>query len=243
MSMGGFMTYKLACDLPQTLSAIAVVTGNMLTTLQTTCTVPNGLPVMHFHGTSDAIVNYFGSAGISSVDSTIKWWVNQNNCNSSVVFTALPNTNLSDNCTAEKYYFGGGKNRSEITLYKIINGGHTWPGSIPLQGLGNTNQDINASNIIGNFFQTFCGTVGMNELKNSDPFCLFPNPANNSINVQLPEQKFNLSLYDNFGKKIVEQNNILGNTQIDCSTFLNGIYLIKTTTEKQTFSQKIIINH
>jgi polyhydroxybutyrate depolymerase len=136
MSQGGFLVYKLACSLLQPIKAIAVVSGNMSQNLQNNCAISTGIPVMHFHGTSDPLVNYNGTIGIPTVPTTINWWVDQNNCDTNPVFTLLPDTNLSDNSNVEKYYYGGGINGSEMTFFKIINGGHTWPGatSVPLFG-------------------------------------------------------------------------------------------------------------
>ena len=74
MSDGAFMTYKLACTLPQRLTAIAPVAGNMSTTLQNSCAPTYPIPLMHFHGTADPLVNYNGTIGIPSVTTTINWW-------------------------------------------------------------------------------------------------------------------------------------------------------------------------
>jgi polyhydroxybutyrate depolymerase len=40
-------------------------------------------------------------------------------------------------------------------LYKVNNGGHTWPGSIGVTGAGNTNRDISASDEIWKFVSRF----------------------------------------------------------------------------------------
>jgi polyhydroxybutyrate depolymerase len=160
MSMGGFMTYKLACNLP--LTAIAVVAGNMPLLLQNNCGVAAGLPLMHFHGTADQVVPYTGGFGIPPVETTIKWWVNKNNCNSTPVVSSLPNINLTDNCYVEQYDYTGGINGSTVTLYKIYNGGHTWPsGIIDIPSYGNTNRDINASALMGAFFSRFCEAINL----------------------------------------------------------------------------------
>ncbi|MES2648416.1 MAG: PHB depolymerase family esterase [Bacteroidota bacterium] len=156
MSMGGFMSYKLGCSLYSRLTAIAVVAGNMPQLQQFNCPVSNGLPIMHFHGTADETVLYNGSAGIPSVPSTIAWWVNTNACNSTPVITQVPDINLADNSNVESSTYTNGKNNSEVVLYKIINGGHSWPGAIAIPGFGNTNQDINASKLTWDFFKRFC---------------------------------------------------------------------------------------
>ncbi len=245
ISEGGFMTYKLACALPYPLTAIAVVAGNMSKTLQNNCAVVSGLPVMHFHGTADGIVNYNGVFPvIPPVDTTIQWWVNKNICNTTPVFTSLPDTNSGDSCTAEKYYYDGGANGSEVIFYKIINGGHTWPGATPKPLLGNTNQDINASALIGSFFQQFCSSpLGLNEFENEISVSIFPNPARNIFTIDLPQQNFTLEIFDVTGRKVYSNNIRYSKTQIDFNNFPNGLYFIQIYDSKNIFTQKIIISH
>jgi len=62
----------------------------------------------------------------------------------------------TDNCTVEMYTYTECNGDSEIIFYKVIDGGHTWPGA------GNaefptvfTNQDIDASLEIWNFFKDY----------------------------------------------------------------------------------------
>jgi polyhydroxybutyrate depolymerase len=195
MSQGGFLTYKLACALPQVIKAIGVVSGNMSQSLQNSCNVAAGLPVLHFHGNADQLVNYNGTTGIPPVLTTINWWVTKNACNTNVLFNALPDINVSDNCTVEKYYYGSGTAGSNVTFYKILNGGHTWPGASPIPAFGPTNLDINASQIIGDFFNQFCSTTtGIVETK-PEQLSLYPNPFTSNISIDNTNgsEIFNLS--------------------------------------------------
>lgn len=145
MSNGGFMSYKLACELNDKIAAIASVTGSMTTDQIGSCNPDNTVPVMQIHGTSDLIVPYNGSLGIVPIDDVISFWVDFNNCNTIPTINNLPDINLIDFCTVEHYIYDNGINDSSVELYKIINGGHTWPGAgFPIAG-NNTNQDVNAS--------------------------------------------------------------------------------------------------
>lgn len=162
MSMGGFMTYKLACNLSSRLTAIAVVAGNMPVTLQNNCAVASGLPVMHFHGTADPIVSYTGSLGIPPVETTVNWWVTKNKCSTTATVTTLPNISTTDNSYAEQYDYPNGSNGSMVTFYKIYNGGHTWPsGIIDIPSFGNTNRDVDASLASWLFFSRFCSSLNL----------------------------------------------------------------------------------
>ena len=50
--------------------------------------------------------------------------------------------------------FAGGRDGSEVVLYTIWGGGHTWPGQDPRMDLmGKFTRDINANDLIWDFFQ------------------------------------------------------------------------------------------
>jgi polyhydroxybutyrate depolymerase len=237
MSQGGFLTYKLACSLPQSIKAIAVVSGNMSQNLQNTCVVSSGLPIIHFHGTADSLVKYNGVVGIPPVPNTINWWVAQNNCNTTPVFSSPPNINLLDGSTVEKYNYSGGTNGSEINFYKIINGGHTWPGALSSSPFGFTNLDINASQIIGDFFSQYCPvSVGISE-SNLLNLSVYPNPFSDIINVENTDKLKSYQLYNSIGQIVWKGENIENN---DFTHFQNGIYFLKVSTQTGQQTLKLI---
>ena len=142
MSNGGFMSYTLACSLSNRIAAIASVTGTMNTNQSLTCSPQHPVPVMEIHGTADGTVPYNGTTGMSSVANTLNYWVGFNQTNSSPVFTNVPNISTTDGCTAEHYVYENGTNGVEVEHYKIINGGHTWPGAPVI--VGTTNYELEA---------------------------------------------------------------------------------------------------
>ncbi|MEO8150811.1 MAG: serine hydrolase [Bacteroidia bacterium] len=71
----------------------------------------------------------------------------------------------------------------------------------------------------------------------------FPNPAQQFFNIQLPETKFDLIIYDLTGRKLLEHKNVFSQIKIDCKEFSRGIYFIKVITDKNTITEKIIIQH
>ena len=52
--------------------------------------------------------------------------------------------------TLESY--AGCKGGSEVQLYVIANGGHTWPGAVQVRRNGPTTQSIKATDLIWHFF-------------------------------------------------------------------------------------------
>jgi len=152
-SNGGFMAYKLACQLSHRIAAVASVSGVMSTSTLENCNPSRPIPVLHIHGTKDIYVFIDGLKEWLSVEETILYWTNFNNCDISEM-TVLQDSDPTDDCTVEKYSYENCTNNSNVTYYKIIDGGHTWPGSGPVT-YQNTNLDINASLEIWNFFKDF----------------------------------------------------------------------------------------
>ena len=244
-SNGGFMTYRFANNTRHIINAMAIGSGNMANSLKNSSTSAPQIPVMHFHGTADSTVPYIGIPPfITPVDSTIQWWVQHNNSNTSPVFTAIPNANLTDSSTVEKYYYGGGSNGSEVTFYKVINGGHTWSGSSFNLPFGFTNQDINQSAIIGDFFDRFCSaTTGLNDGMSDNSFSIYPNPINEQLTITtLTNDKIMFILYDHLSRQIL--NKTLVNTlTIKTGQLADGIYFYSIwNSNRQIESGKIIKN-
>lgn len=154
MSNGGFMSYRLACELTNKIAKIASVTGTMNPGLFGTCTPSSSIPVMEIHGTADATVPYNGIPNVMMpISDVIAYWIAHNNCDLTPTITAIPDNDPNDNCTAERIVYSNGDNGSEVIHYKITGGGHTWPDAIIDIPGSNTNHDFNASAAIWEFFK------------------------------------------------------------------------------------------
>lgn len=236
MSDGGFMTYKFASATTQIIKAVAVGSGNMAKTLQNSSASAPQIPVMHFHGTADQIVNYNGVFPLlPPVDSTIQWWVNHNNCNTTPVITTIVNTNTADSSTVEKYYYGGGTNGSEMTYYRVINGGHTWSGAVPAPPLGFTNQDINQSALIGSFFKNFCSAAtGLSTTATANAVSIFPNPFSGLVTFRLADKEpATVSLYNFLGQPVLQQS-FTNSVTLHTDYLADGIYFYELRSNKGT---------
>ena len=73
-SNGGFMAYKLACQLSNRIAAIAPVGGVLSRTTATNCNPLRTIPVLHIHGTEDGWIPIEGlrSKNWLSVDETLR---------------------------------------------------------------------------------------------------------------------------------------------------------------------------
>lgn len=131
-SAGGFMAYNLAMSIPSKIAAIAPVAANMYAV--------NGFnwnsffasnefrarPVLHIHGDSDATVTYPDPN--HAPDSWNEWPLS-----SLAYFTcgqttySTPQQNVNSSGSVKKIVFCNPGTSNEISLIRIVGGGHGWP--------------------------------------------------------------------------------------------------------------------
>ena len=184
MSNGGFMSHDLACFRSERFAAIASVTGTMISPRLSTCASTHPMPVMQIHGTADATVPYVGGSGFVPVETLVDHWVQFNNCSPAPAFTAMPNIAPGDGCTVEHYVYSGGTSGSSVELYKVLGGGHTWPGAAFNTGV--TNQDIKASIEIWRFFSQYRLSDLATGVEDQEAiaFSMGPNPTTDAFHLR-----------------------------------------------------------
>jgi polyhydroxybutyrate depolymerase len=152
------MCYRLAAELPGRFAAIAPVAGTMTVDMPPR---PRPISVMHFHGTADTLVPYGGpddttpdTVRFLSVDETVRAWARANGCPSEPTIIDEPDRR-DDRTTVRRFTFGPGKHDTEVILYRIEGGGHTWPGNdtVLKKVLGTSTHDISANDLIWEFFR------------------------------------------------------------------------------------------
>lgn len=184
MSNGGFMSHDLACFRSSRITAIASVTGSMTTLRMNSCAAVHPTPVMQIHGTADPTVPFAGGNGSVSVDALMQHWASFNNCAATPTINPVPNTNLADGSTVEHHVWPNGANGSTVELFKVLGGGHTWPGA-PIN-TGVTNRDINASIEIWRFFSRYrlsTLSTGVSEQERL-AFSVGPNPSTDRFHLR-----------------------------------------------------------
>ena len=72
-------------------------------------------------------------------------------------------------------------------------------------------------------------------------FSIYPNPANNSINISTNESINHIDIYDVKGSLIFSQSYQQKRTSIDVSDFAKGVYAIKVVSMKNSSVQQLII--
>ena len=228
MSNGGFMSYRLACELNHRIAAIASVTGSMVPSYFGSCNPGRAVPAMEIHGTADDVVPYEGEPGISlHIDTVVQYWATNNTCNPNPASQALPDVDTGDGSTVTRFDYNDCENGHQVSLLRVTGGGHTWPGTI--FNLGATNQDINASVEIWRFFSRFTLSEisSLDEVAASEPLLrLYPNPATGFLQLEPRYTPVLTTVYNAVGQAI-QQEQISGATTLDLSTWHPGIYFVE----------------
>lgn len=163
MSNGAMFAHRVGCELSDIVAAIAPVAGTMPEVTSADCLPPRPQAVVLFHGTKDAFVPYKGGATrrngngrVLSAEDTARIWAEENSCDLDPVIKILPDT-ARDGTTVTQISYTNCKEDADVVFYKIIDGGHTWPGGwqyLPKILVGKTTRDINANKIIWAFFKS-----------------------------------------------------------------------------------------
>jgi polyhydroxybutyrate depolymerase len=159
ISNGAMFSTLLVCALPGRLAAIAPVSG-----VNATNVCRAGTPrasVLAFHGTADPIVPYEGGAYFSGaaagralgipqakkVDDAVAAWAAFDGCRANASTTPVA-------ADVQHLVWPGCPGGRAVELYRIIGGGHTWPGGIPVAPgrLGATTESISATQLMLDFF-------------------------------------------------------------------------------------------
>jgi len=141
MSLGGFMSYRLACELEE-INGIGSVTGSMA--VYYNCVPPNKKNIIHFHGTSDTVVPYNGNSWTTNVENAQAFWDDYNNCQSQSEVT-MPDFNGDGVYSTQLISYNCDGNR-EVILYAMEGEGHTWFRK-------SWGHDLNSSELIWEFFE------------------------------------------------------------------------------------------
>jgi polyhydroxybutyrate depolymerase len=170
ISNGAIMSYRLACELSPKITAIAPVDGNIPYLLSTHCSPSQSVSVLAINNLNDPLVPFGGGeiyghfhrvklGRVLSVNESIGFWVNRNRCSITPVVTEEPDRDPKDGTRVTRTQYINGIDETEVILYAIEGGGHTWPGGfqyLPAWIIGKTSRDIDADEIIWSFFKEHC---------------------------------------------------------------------------------------
>ena len=151
MSNGGFMCYRLACEIGDKIAAIAPVAATMN---YPNCVPKTNVPIIHFHSYQDYNVPWQGGVGDGLSDhfnppilEVLTEWSTHNDCTTDT-YNQIQTTSFDhfiwENCDSTQ----------SIELYMTHDGGHSWPmGTKPRAAADEPSSAINANEVMWEFFQ------------------------------------------------------------------------------------------
>jgi len=162
ISNGGMMCYVLSAKLPDKLAATASLVSSLSNSQLEKLPESKPLPLIIMNGTDDPIVPYKGGSiklfglklgQVVSTEELVKYFIKRNNCSTTPVVTYEKDKDPNDGTRVRKELYSSSTN-TEVILYTIEGGGHSWPGTLKgKEKNGKTSRDINASEVIWEFFK------------------------------------------------------------------------------------------
>ena len=167
ISNGAILSYRLACELSHKITAIAPVDGNIPLLLLGECSPSLPVSVLAINNINDPLVPFEGGeiyghfhrvklGKVLSVNESIGFWVNFNKCSTIPIVTEEPDRDPKDGTRVTRKEYISEGDGTEVILYSIDGGGHTWPGGfqyLPAWIIGKTSRDIDANEVIWSFFK------------------------------------------------------------------------------------------
>lgn len=168
VSNGGKMALRLACEASEVLAGVAAVIASLPAELH--CQPSSSVSIMLLNGTQDPLVPYEGGqvhfsrqelgAALSTPD-TINFWVEANGCRKSLEEAWLPDLDPQDGTRIRQEGYADCAGGSQVLLYEVQGGGHTWPGGsqyAPAFLIGKVSRDARAGELIWSFFESIQAT-------------------------------------------------------------------------------------
>ncbi len=165
LSMGGFMTERMACEQAELFAAIAVIGATVPKKYRQTCKPGRAIPALLMHGTADPISSWYGvvmpGAELLSVNESAQFYADLAGC-MAAADNALPNLGPARASTVTVRRWSICRGSAAVMLYRIQGGGHLPPSFDPGRGetlvatlLGERSHAIDAAEEIWNFFRQF----------------------------------------------------------------------------------------
>ena len=230
-SNGGYFSFELGCKLSNRIAAIGSNSGTMSLETYDACNPLHPTAVLSIHGTADNTVSYNGDKPFNSISlmDVNNYWINFNNTDTLPIVTKLPDINTTDGSTVELQEYENGNNCTSVVHYKIIGGGHSWPG---FRG----NMDIDARKVIWDFVSRYdingligCGPITNNEHIQKTNFTKFaPNPTKDFVIIETNlTRSLDYHIYSITGKHIITGKIEASKKSIDLTDLPTGIYMLK----------------
>ncbi len=164
LSMGGFMTARMACLHSELFAAIAIIAATAPERYRQTCRPLRAMPALVMHGTLDPISSWFGMAipgsPLMSALDTARFYAKLAGCMNSTDIGVPAQDRYSPNVTVRQWSLC--RDSVGVELYQIKGGGHMPPSLQPGRGetfvsifLGERSHAIDAAEEIWRFFRQY----------------------------------------------------------------------------------------
>ena len=151
MSNGGAMSSVLGCRAADTFAAVAPVAA--IVYIEPFCANTAAIPVIAFMGTADTVVpfaggrvNCCGEWYVRPASDAMHDWAVHNGC-------AVPPIIERVGTDVELRRWDGCRDGAATRFYVVEDGGHSWPGAVPIEGLGKTTTSVDATEEVWMFFE------------------------------------------------------------------------------------------
>ncbi|MEJ6807774.1 MAG: T9SS type A sorting domain-containing protein [Saprospiraceae bacterium] len=230
-SLGGDMSFELACKLNNKIAAIAPVARTMQANPDSFCFPVHPTGILSILGTDDTTspyngLTYLGIEYYLSAAATHSYWATLNLCN--------PNATMNTvSPSVERYTWSTESGCAYVEELKVIGGGHDWPGSFG-------NMTIDESEEIWQFVSRYdinglidCTALSINENNGqAENYKVFPNPFNQELNIEVKfPQGNNYRIYNGIGELVISGKLNSQINTIDLSSLPPNVYLLKVESQ------------
>ncbi len=154
ISSGSAMTTSLACQASDRFAGFGLVA--LAYYIPPFCDAAPVRPIIIFHGTDDASIPYEGGTVgsgsgrvVEPVEEVAAQWAQHNGC------APGPTETQFDTEVVQVSWSGCVE---PVVFYRIVGGGHTWPGAAALEEFGHTTSQISASDEMWRFWTAVSGS-------------------------------------------------------------------------------------
>lgn len=124
-SNGHYMAYRMACEHPETIAAIAGLAGAMPHDADQRCKPAESLHVLHIHGTNDDLVDYNGGPKYLGAEASTDWWAKHSGCSAAQAGEDIDlDQDVAGAETRVSNYDTGCQAGSSAALWTIQDGSH-----------------------------------------------------------------------------------------------------------------------
>lgn len=229
-SNGADLCHAIACRLNDKIASIAPVKGKMPEYFVNRCWTQHQTPVLSINNTDDI---FYPFKGRNSVEETIQFWVNRNECDLIPTTTIFPDIDSNDNITVEHIVYTCSEDGVTVELIKEINNAGVWGHNYPVITSPNS-WYFDGPGEVWKFLSRYSlenlrVIVGIEEInERQDQVLFYPNPTSAWITIK---NEFSgpifFEIFSIQGKRKIKGVLNYPIEEINLSTLPSNVYILK----------------